>query len=337
MQRWFHTLSRSFCTGLLMTGIGAGSAVADETSAPQLVADRDAFHDLIDADATIEKLYGDALWSEGPLALSEGSVIWSDIKNNRVLIWREGEGVSEWLKPSQFQNGHALDHEGRVLAASHGRRAVERLDESGEWRLLADVYGMDKLNSPNDLVVDRSGDIWFTDPTFGIDVEAEGYGGRAVAGGEYVYRLDPQSGELTRLDAPDLATPNGLAFAPGEQTLYVADSERGHDFDDTSLNHRIMAYDVGEDGSLSNARVVTEVTPGFPDGIKVDEQGNIWSSSESGIQVFNPEGERLGRINLPENTANLAFGRGDDQAVYITSSSSFYRVPVQVSEANRQP
>ncbi|MFC0269530.1 SMP-30/gluconolactonase/LRE family protein [Kushneria aurantia] len=335
MPSTLRLLSRPLYGGLLMAGISLGGSTHADDGAARVVADDPAFHALIDSDAIPERLYGEALWSEGPLALPQGGVIWSDIKSNRVLIWREGEGVSEWLKPAQFHNGHALDQQGRVVAASHGRRGVERREENGEWRLLVDIDGMNKLNSPNDLVVDTNGDIWFTDPTFGIDVPEEGYGGRAVTGGEFVYRFDPQRHELTRLETSMVKTPNGLAFAPGEHILYIADSQQAHDRDDDSLNHHIVAYDVDENGALSGARVFAEVSPGVPDGIKVDEQGNVWSSSDSGIQVFSPAGKRLGRIELPERTANLAFGRGDDRAVYITASASLYRVPVKVDEANR--
>ncbi|WP_456269291.1 SMP-30/gluconolactonase/LRE family protein [Kushneria sp. AK178] len=337
MSRWLQHVSRSLCTGLLMAGMGAGSALASHGDAPAVVAETPGFAELIDDDADIQRLYDGAKWSEGPLALPDGSVIWSDIKNNRVMIWREGEEVREWLRPAQFHNGHTLDHEGRVIAASHGKRAVERQDDNGEWEILVDLEGENKLNSPNDLVVDRQGRIWFTDPTFGIDQPEEGYGGRSVTGGEYVYRFDPKNDELTRLETPAVKTPNGLAFSPGEDTLYIADSERGHDRDDDSLNHHIVAYDVSDDGALSNERVFVEVSPGVPDGIKVDERGNVWSSSDSGLQVFNPDGERLGRVDLPERTANLAFAEHDGQHyLFVTATSSLYRVPVNIGEARSQ-
>ncbi|GHC26531.1 gluconolactonase [Kushneria pakistanensis] len=337
MSRWLQSFSRSLCTGLLMAGVGAGSAMAGDGAAPRVVGETPGFSELIDDDAAIEKLYDGGKWSEGPLALPDGSVIWSDIKNNRVMIWREGEDVQEWLRPAQFHNGHALDHKGRVLAASHGKRAVERLNEDGRWEVLVDLDGEHKLNSPNDLVVDARGRIWFTDPTFGIDVPEEGYGGRSVTGGEYVYRFDPDSGELTRLTTPAVKTPNGLAFSPGERTLYIADSELGHDREDASLNHHIVAYDVDDDGALSNERMFVEVSPGVPDGLKVDEAGNVWSSSDSGLQVFSPEGQRLGRVDLPERTANLAFAEHEGQHyLFVTATSSLYRVPLNIGEARSE-
>ncbi|REC94669.1 SMP-30/gluconolactonase/LRE family protein [Kushneria indalinina] len=337
MSRWLQQFSRSLCTGLLMAGMGAGSALASSGDAPEVVVESPEFADLVDKGADIRQLYAGAKWSEGPLALPDGSVIWSDIKNNRVMIWREGEEVREWLRPAQFHNGHTLDHDGRVLAASHGKRAVERQNEDGKWEVLVDLDGENKLNSPNDLVVDRRGRIWFTDPTFGIDEPEEGYGGRSVTGGEYVYRFDPDSSELTRLSTPAVKTPNGLAFAPNETTLYIADSEQGHDREDASLNHHIVAYDVGDDGALSNERIFTEVSPGVPDGLKVDEHGNVWTSSDSGLQVFNPEGQRLGRVDLPERTANLAFAEHDGQHyLFVTATSSLYRIPVSIGEARSE-
>ena len=337
MSRWLQHFSRSLCTSLLMAGMGAGSALASESDAPKVVAETPGFNKLIDKDADIKRLFDGGIWSEGPLALPDGSVIWSDIKNNRVMIWREGEEVREWLRPAQFHNGHALDHQGRILAASHGKRAVERLNKDGKWEVLVDLDGEHKLNSPNDLVVDARGRIWFTDPTFGIDQPEEGYGGRAMTGGEYVYRFDPESGELTRLTTPAVKTPNGLAFAPNETTLYIADSEQGHDREDASLNHHIVAYDVTDDGALSNERVFAEVSPGVPDGLKVDEHGNVWSSSDSGLQVFSPEGKRLGHVDLPERTANLAFAEHDGQHyLFVTATSGLYRVPVKVGEARSE-
>lgn len=337
MSRFLQHFSRSLCTGLLMAGMGAGSALASEGDAPKVVAETPGLNKLVDEGADIKRLYDGSIWSEGPLALPDGSVIWSDIKNNRVMIWREGEEVREWLKPAQFHNGHALDHEGRILAASHGKRAVERLNKDGKWEVLVDLDGEHKLNSPNDLVVDADGRIWFTDPTFGIDQPEEGYGGTPMTGGEYVYRFDPESEELTRLSTPAVKTPNGLAFAPGETTLYIADSEQGHDREDDSLNHHIVAYDVSDDGALSNERVFAEISPGVPDGLKVDEHGNVWTSSDSGLQVFNPKGERLGRVDLPERTANLAFAEHDGQHyLFVTATKSLYRIPVKVGEAQSQ-
>lgn len=307
---------------------------AGERLEGRVIADDPAFHELVAEDAELVRLYSDARWSEGPLALPDGRLIWSDIENNRVLSWREDEGVdARWLRPAQFHNGHALDHQGRILAASHGKRAIERLEENGEWRVLVDLYGEQKLNSPNDLVVDRQGAIWFTDPTFGIDSPTEGYGGRAVQGGEYVYRFDPKDERLTRLDTPAVQTPNGLAFSPDEGILYIADSRRSGPDGEEPLQ-RIFAYDLGDDGSLVNERVFTEVSPGAPDGIKVDEHGNVWSSSGSGVQVFAPDGRRLGRIELPEITANLAFAKeADGWKVYMTATSGLYRVDVETAAA----
>lgn len=299
--------------------------------AQSVVSESPAFDRLVAPGSTAELLYDGALWSEGPLALPDGSVIWSDIENNRVLVRRESGEVADWLRPAQFHNGHALDREGRVLAASHGKRGVERLEEDGRWRVLVDLYGEDKLNSPNDLVVDRRGRIWFTDPAFGVRSQTEGYGGREVAGGEFVYRFDPQSDENERLEMPMVAVPNGLAFGPDERILYIADSQRAYDAENAELNHHIVAYDVSEDGDLSNERVFAEIEPGFPDGIKVDEHGNVWSSSASGVQVFDPSGTRIGRIDLPEETANLTFGHG---AVFITATTGLWRLPVLVTDAN---
>ncbi|KTC38164.1 gluconolactonase, partial [Pseudomonas putida] len=251
----------------------AGSASAATTAAPvrQVVTDA-AFSQLVDAKARVELLTDQAKWAEGPLCLLDGRLIWSDIKANKVSGWQAKDGVSTWLEPADFQNGHTLDAQGRVVAASHGKRGIVRQEANGEWRTLVDTYQGKRLNSPNDVVADNSGTLWFTDPTFGVLSKSEGYGGTPEQGGEFVYRYVPETGEITRLETPELHSPNGLAFSPDQQLLYVADSQMAHDFSNKTLAHRIMIYQV-RDGRLSNGKVFAEIESGIPDGIKVDALG----------------------------------------------------------------
>ncbi|RMS85089.1 Gluconolactonase [Pseudomonas savastanoi] len=181
-------------------------------------------------------------------------------------------------------------------------------------------YEGKRLNSPNDVVVDKRGGIWFSDPTFGVLNKAESYGGKPEQGGEYVYRYDPEQNQLVRLNTPGLHSPNGLAFSPDQSLLYVADSQLAHDFKNPKLAHSIRVYQV-RDGALSNGKVFAEIAPGIPDGLKVDAQGNVWSSSKEGIQVFSASGELLGKIKVTaKDTGNLAFcSTGSQHWIYITA------------------
>lgn len=307
---------------------GSASAATPQTPVRQVVMDP-AFSQLVDAKARVELLTDQAKWAEGPLCLPNGRVIWSDIKANKVSGWRANEGVSTWLEGADFQNGHTLDAQGHVVAASHGRRGIVRQEANGEWRTLVDTYEGKRLNSPNDVVADNRGALWFTDPTFGVLSKSEGYGGTPEQGGEFVYRYVPDTGEITRLDTPEVHSPNGLAFSPDQQLLYVADSQMAHDFSDKTLAHRIVVYKV-RDGRLSDGKVFAEIQSGIPDGIKVDALGNVWSSSKEGVQVFSPTGKSLGKLLVEaSDTSNLTFC-SDSQGswAYITAANKVLRVQV---------
>lgn len=327
-------LAATFC---LAAPLGAAQAATPVKSHPAKITQEDpAFGALIGKHAQLATLYDKGVWSEGIQPMPDGSVIWSDVKANQVLRWTDAQGVEVWLKPSQYQNGHALDPQKRLLAASHGKRSIERLESDGKWHILVDLHEEQKLNSPNDLIVDRSGDIWFSDPAFGISNPKESYGGNPVQGGDYSYRYSPATNTLTRLDTPLVKAPNGLALSPDERTLYIADSEQAYDFNAKTLNHHIVAYDVAADKTLSNGRVLAQVSPGIPDGIKVDEKGNIWSSSTDAVQVFAPNGKRLGKIDVPGTVGNLAFGlnaKTGKPVLYITSGPTVYRLDVNVKGA----
>ncbi|MGK9471422.1 SMP-30/gluconolactonase/LRE family protein [Pantoea agglomerans] len=323
-----------FVLTLMMIGF---STVAADIPGVKIIAENAAFHELIDIDTRPEIITDKAAWAEGPVCTPEGLFIFSDVKQNRVMSWSEKQGLKTWLAPSDYQNGHAVDDEGRIIAASHGRRAVLRHEHDGTWITLAGSWEGRRLNSPNDVTVAPDGAIWFTDPTFGVLSREESYGGKPELDGEYVYRYDSTSHRLLRANTPEVHSPNGLAFSPDGKTLYISDTQLAHDFSNKKFAHRIMAYRV--DGTrLTGGHVFAEVTPGIPDGIKTDEKGNVWSSSKEGVQVFSEQGGRLGKILVPsEDTGNLALCRGSDgrKWLYITAANLVLRLPVKVNDAGQ--
>ncbi len=281
------------------------------------------FKTILRPDSKLEKLATGATWSEGPAYLeSEDAVVWSDIPGNRLLKFSHANGLSEFLKPSHFQNGHTLDLEGRLLACSHGERAVMRLEHDGTWTNLIGHHAGKRLNSPNDIVVKSDGTIWFTDPDYGLIQAHEGYGGTQEQDGCYVYRFDPVTLEIAAV-VTDMPKPNGLAFSPDEKTLYVTDTGRSHD---PNANHHVRAYDVLENRRCENGRVFAVIEPGLPDGFRLDTQGWIYTSSQDSVQVFTPDGTRLGKIFVPETIGNLTFGGPDKDRLYVAATSSLYMI-----------
>ncbi len=194
-------------------------------------------------------------------------------------------------------------------------------------------YQGKRFNSPNDVVVARDGSIWFTDPPYGLIQPHEGYGGTQEQPGQEVYRFNPATGEL-RVVVSGMACPNGLAFSPDETVLYVGDTAGTHTGPASwpEAHHHILVYDlVG--GEVTNARLFAEVSPGFPDGFRVDVHGNLWTSSGSGVQIYAPDSTRLGEIRVPEVIGNLVFGGPDGTTLFIAASTSLYRVEVNVRGA----
>jgi gluconolactonase len=288
---------------------------------------------LLKEGARLERLWTGATWGEGPVYLPGGRLVWSDIPGNRLLVWQEGHGVQEYLKPSHFQNGHALDHQGRIVGCSHGERAIVRQEHDGIWTVLVGTYRGRRFNSPNDVVVARDGSIWFTDPPYGLIQPHEGYGGTQEQPGQEVYCFEPESGTV-RVVVSGMVCPNGLAFSPDESVLYVGDTAGTHAGEThwPERHHHILAHDM-VDGQATNARVFAEVSPGFPDGFRVDVHGNLWTSSGSGVQVFAPDGARLGEIGVPEISGNLTFGGPEGRTLFIAASTSLYRIEVNVRGA----
>ncbi|MBE9227949.1 SMP-30/gluconolactonase/LRE family protein [Phormidium sp. LEGE 05292] len=283
----------------------------------------DRMRTLIIPDARLEKLADGAVHSEGPVYFPEDdSIIWSDAHDNRLLRWSATDGFSVLRDRSDYQNGNYRDLEGRLVSCSSGLRAIIRREHDGQWRILCDRYQGKRLNSPNDLVVKSDGTIWFTDPPYGITEPNQGYGGEQEQAGSYVYRFDPKTGEIEAV-ITDMLRPNGLTFSPDEQLLYVSDSSA---FNIPDGYHHVRVYEVVEGRTVTNGRVFAEINPGQPDGLRVDKQGNVFISSEDSVQVYAPDGTRLGKILVPETVANLTFGGRGGKRLFIAAGKSLYAI-----------
>ncbi len=283
-------------------------------------------HDLIDPDAPIERIAGGLGFTEGPVWCGT-HLLFSDIPNKRIARWRRlPEGPELTTYATGMSNGLTLDRQGQVLAAEHDGRRVVRVGADGTRTVLVEQFQGKRLNSPNDIVVKSDGSIYFTDPPYAIQPSTpgvprpEGWWTNPIAGKEQpcngVYRLTPDGSIDLLVD--DFALPNGLAFSPDESVLHVDDSARKH----------IRSFDVRPDGTLSNSRILLDMAaedPGVPDGLKVDQQGNVFCTGPGGVWVCRPSGDLLGRILLPELPANLAWGE-DGSILFCTARTSVYRL-----------
>jgi gluconolactonase len=292
---------------------------------------------LIEPGSTLEKLGTGAVWAEGPVWLPDTRTCrFSDIPGDRILQFSEETGeLTTYREGVGFTNGRTLDLDGSVVQCSHGFRRIER-DRGGVVEELAARWSGARFNSPNDVVVKSDGTIWFTDPSYGIQKAGEGYPGELEYGDHYVFRFDPGDGSV-RPVVIDVEMPNGLAFSPDESLLYVADSgivaPDGVRDPGRPGGHSIHCYDVFDGRKCKNGREFVEVNPGLPDGFRVDETGNVWTSSADSVQVFDPQGQRVERVPVPETIANLCFGGDDGRTLYITATTSLYRIRTTVRDA----
>jgi len=290
----------------------------------------EAFRQLIVGSAALEELYSDCRWAEGPAWFADlNCLIWSDIPNQRMMRWAPEGGVSVFRSPSNFVNGNTRDRQGRLVSCEHGGRRVTRTEIDGSITILADRYQGKRLNSPNDVVVRSDGSVWFTDPTYGIKSDYEGYRTEPEQDTRNVYRLDPVSGDLEAA-VTDFGQPNGLAFSPDETKLYVADSASSHDI---KAPRHIRVFDVIDGRRLSNDRIFCSLDNGLPDGFRVDVKGNIWTSAGDGVHCFSPDGVLLGKILVPQTVANLTFGGPRRNRLFITATKSLYSVFVATNGA----
>jgi len=293
---------------------------------------------LLGTDAKLEMISCCFDWSEGPTWDRKGGfVLFSDIPRNSVMKWKEGEGISLYLKPSGYtgavpygkepgSNGLLMDADGRLYSAEHGDRRISVLYPDGGKRTLADNYQGKRLNSPNDLAKHSSGAIYFTDPPYGLPDNVNDK--RKELDFQGVYRVTPD-GKLTLL-TKEFTRPNGIAFSPDEKTLYVAQSDPAKAI--------WKAFPVKADGTIGEGKVLADVTSmvgkmkGLPDGMKVDKAGNLWASGPGGIHIMAPDGKALGRIETGEATANCAFGE-DGSTLFITADMYLARVKTRTKGA----
>lgn len=284
---------------------------------------RDArFRQVVGGDAELEQLATGFIFTEGAMWNARTSeLIFSDMPGDIVRKWSEADGVTTFRQPSNKQNGHYFDLEGRLVSCAHASSDVTREEHDGSITVLATHYDGKELNSPNDVIVKSDGAIYFSDPTYG---RMDGFGLLRDQDMDYqgVYRIDPASGELSLL-ASDFGQPNGLTFSLDEKQLFINDSDHGH----------IRVYDVADDGSISGGNVWAVLEgpgDGNCDGMKIDSAGNVYCAGPGGIHVYAPDAARLGVIQVPEVTANFTWGDADLKTLYITASTSLYRTRVNV-------
>jgi len=288
----------------------------------QVEAYSSAIWQMVPEKVTLEQVATGFGFTEGPVWCKD-YLLFSDIPRNRIVRWHmrsEGPEVTTFRSPSGNSNGLTLDRSGRLIACEHSTRRVTRTEVDGSVSVLAERYEGRRLNSPNDVVVRSDGSIYFTDPPYGLE-NLNAWKELSFNG---VYRFAPD-GKLVLL-VDDFDRPNGLAFSPDESVLYIDDTSRSH----------IRAFDVSPDGNLGNGQVLIDMQSsetGAPDGMKVDEKGNIYCTGPGGLWVIDSNGQCLGRIMLPALPANLAWGDTDRRTLYITARSSIYRLRLAVPGA----
>ena len=329
--------------------MASGDLAQSDSKTPLKVERLDAaFDQIVPKNSVLERLATGFTWTEGPVWIDDSYLLFADIPSNSIRKRTPGAGVSIFMQPSGYQgsapyggsepgsNGMTLDPQGRLTVAGHARRNVwrlESLDPHAQITVLADSYEGKPLNSPNDLVYKSDGSLYFTDPPYGLRSQKDNDPEKQLqANGVYrlAKALDQKPGQAPansqlQLLVTDLTRPNGIAFSPDEKYLYVDNSEP---------KKLWMRYRVKADGKLMDGKVFFDATsdtrPGAPDGIKVDQKGNIYSTGPGGILIFSPEGKRLGTILMPEKASNVAWGGTDHKTLYITASTSVYRVLLNV-------
>jgi gluconolactonase len=277
------------------------------------------FASFVMFNAPLKKLASGFDWAEGPVWFGDaGCLLFSDIPNNRILRWTPADGITTYRQPSNYTNGHTRDLQGRLVSCEHGGRRVTRTEYDGSITVIADSYQGKPLNSPNDVVVKSDGSIWFTDPHYGIGTNYEGFKAEQELPC-HVYRVDTQGG-ITAV-ATDFMCPNGLAFSPDESRLYIADTGRMFHADP----QHIRVFDVASD-RLSGGAVFHAISPGCADGMRVDTEGNVWSSAGDGVHCLSPQGDLMGKILVPEIVSNLCFGGRAKHQLFITATTGLYSV-----------
>lgn len=327
-MRW---MTIGVCLGWALGASAADEGPASYPALGEIVRLDPAIDSLIPKDAKIEVLASGFAWAEGTAwNRSEGFLLFSDIPPNAVMKWSPREGLSQYLKPAGYtgvapygnepgSNGLAFDKKGRLISCEHGDRRVSLMDKDGGKRTLADKYDGKRFNSPNDLAIRANGEIYFTDPPYGLPKQADDPRRELTFCG--IYRLGTD-GKVTLL-SDAMSRPNGIAFSPDERMLYVANSDPERAV--------WMAFEVKEDGTLGQGNVFHDATalvgklPGLPDGLKVDAKGNLFATGPGGVHVFSPAGKPLGRLDTKEKTANCGWG-DDGSTLYIAADMYLCRV-----------
>ena len=331
---------KALCAGLMMVTIPLWAQDIQRLD--------NAANTVIPEHAKLERVAtGFNKWTEGPVWTRDGSLLFAEIPGNSIMRWTPNTGATVFIHPSGYtgtdayngpepgSNGMTLDPQGRLTVAGHARRTVWRLESmnpSAQITVLADSYQGKRLSSPNDLVYKSDGSLYFTDPPYGLRTQSDKDPEKEVQVNG-VYRIPdavrqkpgstPERHRL-QLIIKDLPRPNGIAFSPDEKYLYVSDSER----------KLWMRYSVAADGSVHDASLFQDTKGakglGGPDGIKVDVEGNLYGSGPGGVWIISPAGKHVATIGVPESVANLAWGDKDGKTLYITASTSLYRIRLNI-------
>lgn len=288
-------------------------------SSPFVILNHARFRQYV-THAELEELHCGMRWAEGPVWFADTqTLLFSDIPANRLMRWSEGQPASILRENSGKSNGLTRDRQGRLLVCESGNRRVTRVELDGTTTVIADGFRGMRFNSPNDIVVKSDGSIWFTDPDYGLMSDYTGSRGQSEIGSCNVYRVDSDGSIDVVIES--LQKPNGLAFSPDEKTLYVADSGATHI---PEGNHAVYAYEIVGNRPTDGHKLAT-IERGVPDGLRIDIDGNLWVCTvHAGISVFAPDGEEIGRIDIPGSTANLAFSGPHLNRLLITAGTRLY-------------
>ena len=333
----------------LASGFCLNAAVEPLPTVPVKVERFDpALNRIVPESSSLQKIATGYKWTEGPVWIPSGYLLFAEIPSNSIRKWSPGASAAIFLQPSGYKdsapytgpepgsNGMTLDAQGRLTVAGHAQRDVwrwEHIDPHSQVTVLADTYQGKRLNSPNDLVYKSDGALYFTDPPYGLPTQDKDPNKQLQING--VYRLPdalsqkagaPPNRPQLQLLIKDMPRPNGICFSPDEKYLYVNNSEPRKYW---------MRYTVRPDGTLADGKVFFDAgndpRPGSPDGMKVDQEGNLYSAGPGGIWIFSPDGKHLGTIDIPERVGNLAWGDADHKTLYVTASSSVYRLPLKIA------
>ena len=274
----------------------------------------------------LKRIHTGSVWTEGPCYLKKiNKVIWSDIPNNRMLSF-DFKKVEIFRSPSNFSNGNTTDNQGNLVTCEHGARRVTTTNQNNVITLIADEYNNKRLNSPNDVCVHSNGTIFFTDPPYGIinPKRVEGFPGKMMYDGCYVFKYDPKT-KLLEAFITDMDRPNGIAFSLDESNLFISN---------TGDEKYIRRYDIDKNLKITNPIEFAKTDPNYVfDGFRFDADNNLWTSYGDRVACYAPSGEQIGFIKIPERVSNVDFGGIDGKILFITASSSFYMVSLNIKGA----